>query len=296
MLNDQSGAPRIRLARRVRASVRHGVLREVGLVTVAMLAYFAIRNNTVGSADEAFANADRIEDLEQWLGIAWEGTVQGAIVWSDVFVMFTNWVYIWGHWPVILSTAAVLYFFRRDRYYLLRNALFISGAIGFVFFALLPVAPPRLLELGLVDTVSKQSNSYRALQPPGLTNQYAALPSLHVGWNVVVGIVLLMTTANLAVRVFAVASPLAMGLAVVATANHFVLDVAAGLGVVLVAFAAALVVERRESLAKLGRSGVATRFRPFRERDSPVSRCAPRGQSARRPASRRAPRRAARRS
>jgi hypothetical protein len=295
-MSDRRATPRVRTARSLRASVRQGALREIGLVTVAMLAYFAIRNSTVGSADEAFANADRIVDLEQWLGVAWEGTVQGAIVWSDLLVMLTNWVYIWGHWPVILATAALLYFFRRERYYLLRNALFISGAIGFVVFALLPVAPPRLLELGLVDTVSQHSDSYRALQPPGLTNQYAALPSLHVGWNVVVGIVLLLTTANLAVRVFAVASPLAMGFAVVATANHFVLDVAAGLAVVLAGFAAALAVERRESLATLGRSGAATRFRSLRERDVPVSRRAPRRQSARRPASRRAARRPARRS
>jgi hypothetical protein len=79
-----------------------------------------------------------------------------------------------------------------------------------------------------VDTVTEQSQAYRALQPPGLTNQFAALPSLRLGWNVVVGIVLLTTTAHVAVRLFAVSSPLAMGFAVIATANHFVVDVAAG--------------------------------------------------------------------
>jgi PAP2 superfamily len=113
-------------------------------------------------------------DLERSLGVAWEDTVQASIVGRDSLVMLANWVYIWGHWPVILSTAVVLYVWRPDRYYLLRNTLFISGGMGFLFFAFVPVAPPRLLELGLVDTVSNQSEAYRALQPPGLTNQYAA--------------------------------------------------------------------------------------------------------------------------
>jgi hypothetical protein len=185
----------------------------------------------------------------------------------------------------------VLYVYRRDSYYLLRNALFVSGVIGFLFFAVLPVAPPRLLDLGLVDTVTDQSNTYRALQPPGLTNQYAAFPSLHVGWNIVVGIVLLMTTAHLVVRVFAVASPLAMGFAVVATANHFVVDVVAGVLVVLVGLAVALAIERRGTgAATLEASGSAARLELPR-RAEPVRRGAPcrkpAGRTRRRPALRR---------
>jgi PAP2 superfamily len=87
-------------------------------------------------------------------------------------VTLANWVHIWGHWPVIAAVAIALYRWNRPGYALLRNAVFISGAIGFLFFALLPVAPPRLLEVGLVDTVLERSTAYRALQPPELTNQY----------------------------------------------------------------------------------------------------------------------------
>jgi hypothetical protein len=259
-------------------------VREVGLVAAAIVAYFGIRNRTVGSPEEAFANAHRLVDLERELHIAWEDSVQEWIVGNDVLVMLTNWCYIWGHWPVILGTATVLYRYRRDSYYLLRNALFVSGAIGFFFFAVLPVAPPRLLELGLVDTVTDQSNTYRALQPPGLTNQYAAFPSLHVGWNVLVGVVLLMTTAHLAVRVIAVASPLAMGFAVVATANHYVVDVVAGLLVVLVGLAVAIAIARRSSgAATVNVSGSAARLESSLRRAPPVRRGAPCGQPARRP-------------
>jgi PAP2 superfamily len=268
-----------------------GLLREAALVAGAIFAYFAIRNLTAGAPDEAFANGDRIVDLEQSLGINWEDAIQGSIMQSDALVTVANWVYIWGHWPVILSTAAVLYVWRRDRYDVLRNALFISGGIGFLFFAFLPVAPPRLLEIGLVDTVSGQSNAYRALQPPGLTNQYAALPSLHLGWNLTVGIVLFMTTTHVAVRAFAVLSPVAMGFAVVATANHFVIDVAAGMAVVLVGLAGALAIDQRSarSVARLARDGPATPAEAPRRWAAPVPRRAPRWEPARRSSGRTTP-------
>jgi hypothetical protein len=269
--------PVVHLPPKLEDSVRRGFLHEAALVAGAILAYFLVRNLTVGSAEDAFANAGHLVDAEEWLGIDWEEGIQSAVVGHDVLVMLTNWVYIWGHWPVILGTATALYLWRHDRYLVLRNALFVSGAIGFFFFALFPVAPPRLLELGLVDTVTEQSNAYRALQPPGLTNQYAAFPSLHVGWNIVVGIVLLTTTTHLAVRIFAVGAPAAMAFAVMATANHFVLDVAAGIVVVLIGLAAAFAVERRGRAATLDASGSAARFERSRRRAEAVPRRAPCG-------------------
>jgi len=229
-----------------------GLAREVVLIAFAMLLYFGIRNRTVGNADVAFANADRLLSFERRLGIAWEGSVQSVTVSHDLLVTAANWVYIWGHWPVILGAATLLYLYRRRHYYLLRNAFFVSGFIGFAFFALFPVAPPRLLDAGLVDTVTERSNAYRALQPPGLTNQYAAFPSLHAGWNLLLGIVVVMAVTCLAVRVVAIALPVAMALAVVATANHFVIDVPAGFVVVLVGLAAAIFIQRRQDASTLG--------------------------------------------
>lgn len=283
------------LASRLSASVRGGLLREILLVTAAILAYFGIRNLTVGSREDALANAEQILEAEDALGIAWESSIQAAIVDWDALVTLANWVYIWGHWPVILAAATALYLVRPGSYFLLRNALFVSGAIGFLFFALVPVAPPRLLDLGLVDTVTEQSNAYRALQPPGLTNQYAAFPSLHLGWNLVVGVVLLVTTTHLAVRAFAVASPIAMGLAVVATANHFVLDVVAGVVVVLVGLTVAWEIERRRAAATLGGSGPTSPLGTRAGRAASVPGRAPRGQPYRRPPRRGAARQRARR-
>jgi len=234
-----------------------GLGGEAGLIAAAMLLYFGIRNLTAGNADMAFVNADRLIELERWLGIDWESALQSATVGSDAVVTLANWVYIWGHWPVILGVATVLYVHRRSHYYLLRNAMFASGLIGFAFFALFPVAPPRLIDMGLVDTVTQRSDAYRALQPPGLTNQYAAFPSLHAGWNLLVAIVVVMAVAGIALRLVALALPIAMSLAVVLTANHFVIDVAGGVLVVLVGLAIAIWIQGRQNASTLRFDGTS---------------------------------------
>ena len=214
--------------------------REALLIGLAAISYAGVRALTEGSVGQAETNARRLMHVESALGIDWESTLQRPVLDHHWLLTLANWIYIWGHWPVIIAAAAFLYVRHRDGYTLLRNAMFVSGAIGFAFFALLPVAPPRLVDGGLVDTVLEYSTSYRALQPPTLTNQYAALPSLHFGWNLLVGIVLALTLRRTAAYVFAVLMPLAMALAVVATANHYVVDVLVGGGLVVVSFAAVL--------------------------------------------------------
>lgn len=212
---------------------------QVGLVVGAALSYFAARGLTHSDVDAAHANARTIIDLERSLGMLWEERVQSVLLDNDVLVNLANWIYIYGHWPVIAVTLVALFVRAPDRFYLLRNALFISGAIGLIIFVLVPVAPPRFGLLDVVDTVSNRSSSYRALQPPGLINRYAALPSLHFGWNLLVGIVLWRTTRHPMVRTFAVVTPPAMAFAVIATANHYVIDVVAGGAVALVGLALA---------------------------------------------------------
>jgi membrane-associated phospholipid phosphatase len=137
-------------------------------------------------------------------------------------------VYIYGHWPVVIGVLVWLFARHPDRYRDTRDALFISGAIGLVIFMAFPTAPPRLAEMGLIDTVTERSSSYRALQPPGLLNKYAAMPSLHFGWNLLVGLAMFREARRLPARIAALVVPALMAIAVVATANHWVLDVVAG--------------------------------------------------------------------
>ncbi len=202
--------------------------RQVGFVGAAVLLYFVVRGLTQGNVDDAVANGLALLRLENRLGLDWEAWAQGLILGRPVLVDLANWIYIWGHWPVITATLFWLHHAHRRHYLLLRNAMFLSGAVGLVIFASFAVAPPRLLDVGLTDTVTMHSTSYRVLQPPTLVNKYAAMPSLHVGWNLLVGITLFRVARRWPLRVFAVASPVLMAVAVVVTANHFVLDGVAG--------------------------------------------------------------------
>lgn len=222
---------------RARAANRPGFgvfLMQVLLTGGAALAYFGVRGLTQSSLSEANENARALVRFERSLGLDWEEWLQSLIIGSDALVTLANWVYMYGHWPVVGAALASLFVLAPDRFYLLRNAMFVSGAIGLVIFALVPVTPPRLGILDMVDTITQRSNSYRTLQPPGLINRYAALPSLHFGWNLLVGIIVWRSTRNRVVRALACAMVTAMAAAVVVTANHYVVDVALG-GVVALA-------------------------------------------------------------
>ena len=120
--------------------------------------------------------------------MAWEDAVQSVTLRSEVLVNVANWVYIWGHWPVLITVMVWLATRHRVQFLRLRNAMFVSGGIGLVIFATYPVAPPRLTMHGYIDTVTERSSAYHALQPPSLVNPYAAMPSLHVGWDLLAGI------------------------------------------------------------------------------------------------------------
>lgn len=198
--------------------------RQTLLVACAIVLYFQVRGLTEGAESYAVANGHDILDFEQANGIAIERSLQSHVIGSQVLTTIANWVYIWLHWPVIIATLLWLHERHRPRYLVMRNAMFVSGAVGLVIFVLYPVAPPRLLDAGFVDTVTDLSTSYRVLQPPSLVNKYAAMPSLHVGWNLLVGITLWRTSRRWSIRAAAVAGPTLMSLAVVATANHYLID------------------------------------------------------------------------
>jgi membrane-associated phospholipid phosphatase len=202
--------------------------RESLVIAVAALVYAGVRAFTEGDLHEAAVNGRRILRLERALHLDWERALQAPVLAHPWLATLANWIYIWGFWPVLAGTALVLYVRRRSEYFELRNAVFISGLIGFLFFALLPVAPPRLVDPKLVDTILARATWYRSMQPLKLTNQYAAMPSLHVGWSVLVGAALIRAFRRPVISAFAIVMPTAMALAVVVTANHYVADVIVG--------------------------------------------------------------------
>jgi hypothetical protein len=231
--------------RRVRPRVSRAARRELGAFALAYLTYFGVRALTEGEPWKAFANAAALFRLEVDLGIDWEGPVQALVVGDHALVGAANAVYIYGHWPVLIGAGVLLFRYRRPYYYRLRNACLLTGLVGLAIFAFFPVAPPRLTDLPVIDTVTRDSDGYRQIFPPALVNQFAALPSFHAGWNLLVGIVVYQATTSRALRFFAVLMPAAMAFSVIATANHFVLDVIAGTAIVLLGLMIVLRLERR---------------------------------------------------
>jgi hypothetical protein len=231
--------------------------RESGVVIIAIALYFLIRGLMTTSADRAIDHAYTLLELERSLGIAHEADLQqwvGGHPWLDETM---SRLYIFGHWPVIAATLAWLLWKHHDRFRLFRNAMVISGAIGMFFFLLFPTAPPRLLTgMGFVDTVMRDTTAYRVLQPPAFTNQYAAMPSLHVGWNLLMGIAIFITTRRLLCRIFAILMPLTMYIATILTANHFILDGVAGAIIALGGLAIASVAARRHKRAGFAPPGI----------------------------------------
>lgn len=218
-------------------------LEALSIVSAYTL-YLLVRGTVVDRKALALANAGRVIDAEQALRIFREPGWQAAMLRSDAAEWLINAAYVWGHLPVIIVVAVWLYAYHRPRYALYRNAFLISGAIGLVVFWLMPTAPPRLLQQwGFIDTAST-SVGYYVWQPPAFVNQYAAMPSLHFGWNVLVTAALF---AHLGRARYAVLPlPLIAGAAAVLSANHLFLDLAAG---AIVALAGLWLAERLRAAA-----------------------------------------------
>ena len=222
------------------------VVREVLVVLFGALLYFFVRGLMHTQVGLAVANAEALIALEQQLGLFHEPWLQSLIIERDWLVTLFNRIYIFGHWPVIVGTMVWLLWRHTDSFSVYRSALLISGAIGLVFFVLLPMAPPRLVpDQGFIDTVTQHSNAYRVLQPPSFTNQYAAMPSLHVGWNLLMGIAIVRHASTRWGRTFGWTMPVLMYIATIVTANHYLLDGMVGSIVALTGLAIAIMISRR---------------------------------------------------
>jgi hypothetical protein len=219
---------------------------EIGLVAVAFLLYFTVRGLVVDRIDEALANANDIIDLERAWGIFWEPRLQDLIIEHRWAVQLMNFVYFWLDFPLIVAVGLFMYFKRQHIYTVTRDALLLSGAIALVIYNLYPVMPPRLLPTGeFVGTIEKYSDlSYQAASTQAFVNPYAAVPSLHFGWAMILGGAMFLAFKHPLVRAFALLLPWAQLAAIVFTANHYILDAAVGLVVCLAGVALAWGMQR----------------------------------------------------
>ncbi|MET9768616.1 bifunctional glycosyltransferase 87/phosphatase PAP2 family protein [Streptomyces sp. NPDC006415] len=222
-----------------RVFTRPNLLLELLLIRVVYDAYAQVRLAARAGRPLAEEHGRQIHAIEQWLHIDIEHWVNHAVVKIDWLREFFDYYYSTFHFIVPLAILGVLYVRRPADYRWVRSSIGFATLLALVGFWLYPLAPPRLMPgLGFIDTVHGVQDfakpDYGTLTT--VTNQYAAMPSLHFGWSLWCGVVIVMLAPKLWMKALGLLHPLFTIAAIVATANHWVLDAAGGALVVAMGF------------------------------------------------------------
>nr|WP_206328269.1 bifunctional glycosyltransferase 87/phosphatase PAP2 family protein [Streptomyces sp. S3(2020)] len=219
-----------------RVLTRPNLLLELLLIRVTYAAYQKVRLAATGGSNSegrarAEAHGQQILDIERRLHIDIEHWANHAVVKVGWLREFFDFYYTSFHFVVPLSVLAVLYWRRPVDYRWARSALGFTTLLALVGFWLYPLAPPRLMpSLGVIDTVHGVQDfskpDYGTLT--ALTNQYAAMPSLHFGWSLWCGLVIALVAPKWWLKALGLLHPLFTVTAIVATGNHWVLDAVGG--------------------------------------------------------------------
>ena len=232
------------------ASARPRPAREIGLLVLLYVGYSAARFVADPDLGAATGNARHLLGLEAALGLDVEQWTNAALTALPGAALLASYWYALLHYAV--TPAVLLWVYRRRpaRYRLVRTALVAGSALGVIGFVLVPMAPPRMLP-GYVDVLAATAEhgwwGADASAPRGLaslTNELAAMPSLHVGWAVWCAWVVFLCTRRVGARVAAVSYVVGTTAVVMTTANHYLLDAVAGAAVIAVGAVAATSWER----------------------------------------------------
>src|SRR3954452_5784502 len=231
---------------------------QIGLFLLAYVVYTVARFFTIGDLSDAMGNARWIVDVEHTFHLGVEASVQRTLDGTWV-IWVLNRLYLLAQLGVI--PAALIFLYNRSFaiYATLRNTIIATWLLSVPIYGLFPVAPPRLADIGLVDTITSQTGvSMTSNFSTSFFNELAAVPSLHVGFAIAVGFALFAAIRNPLRWVALLWGPV-VGLAVVATGNHFVFDMIAGVfasaaGYGLGAMAARIRVKRPTRGNSLGRA------------------------------------------
>jgi PAP2 superfamily len=223
----------------------HAGPAELAAILVLYAVYELGRGFGDATLQAARANTARIVELEQSLGVFFEGAVQSWASGIPSLPTFLGLAYVSLHLGATGATMVWLHRRHRERFALVRNALVIATGLSLVAYTVFPAAPPRLAGLGFVDTVTAHTHVNLSSDLLGsLYNPFAAVPSMHFGYALLVGFVLATTASNRWVRLVGALYPPFMLFDIVATGNHFVFDAAAGGLVTVVSLWAAARIER----------------------------------------------------
>ena len=231
------------------------VLREIALVLLLTGAYFLTRGLIRGRESDARANARSLLALEKMLHLNPETSLQNLVLHHAWLMQAANYFYLGGHLPALLAIAVWLYLTRPLAYIWFRNAFLISAAFGLSIYVWLPMAPPRYMP-GFVDTMASSGQGLDGSAVGLLYNPYAAMPSLHVGWSLLAGLVLFLSTRAWWLKLLGAALPVCMAFTVIVTGNHYLLDIVVGVAITLLSLALSawwLTFRQTRSLPHVGR-------------------------------------------
>lgn len=210
-------------------SSRHSGLAEIGGLVALYGVYEVVRGFGGEDWRAALDHTDDIVALEQSLGLFVERAVQEAVTGVALLPALLGAAYVVLHF---LGTAAAIVWvhqLHREAYPVVRTTLITSTALALVGYVVYPAAPPRLSDLGFVDTVTHSTGlNLSSDLLGGLYNPIAAVPSLHFGYSVIVGVAMLTLASRRSVRIAGALYPVTMLFIIVATGNHFLFDAAAG--------------------------------------------------------------------
>ncbi len=234
---------------------RHPLAVELVLVVAIYAAYDAGRGAAGPGAVTAIRHARQFERLERTLHVAVEHPVQQAVAAVPGLVTAFDLSYMSLH---LLATGAVLLWLHRRHprgYVVLRNAVLAASLVSLVCFVVWPTAPPRLAHLGIVDTIARSGIAEGSNTFTLFYNPYAAFPSLHEAYAALAGWGVWRYARHPALRALGVVYPLWVAVEVLATGNHFLVDIVAGTAV----SAGALVLAGRLSPCDLADAAGGTR-------------------------------------
>ena len=200
---------------------------ELLLFGAAYLLYNAGRGITSGQMDLAIANADWVIEAQGGTGV--ERSVQDAL--GGLWMTLLSHIYLAAQIVVLPGVLVAMYRWAPRIYPRLRDTVIATWMLSLPIYALFPVAPPRLAGLGMTDAVSETSAVALAGHSTWFYNPIAAVPSLHCGFAMAIGVALAAATRRRWLQVLALSWGPIVALSTVATANHYVFDVAAGLAV-----------------------------------------------------------------
>ncbi len=218
-----------------------------------LLAYQLARGVADRNPARAFENGLRVIDIERNANALFELTLQRLIDSSELLASLASWTYWHSEFTVVGLAMLWIYLRRHDAFVRVRNVVLLANVIGLVGYVLLPTAPPRMFpHFGFVDTLANFSTLNHGSGLVQLaSNPYAAMPSLHAADALIIGVALAVLVRRPLLKVVWLLWPGWVWFSVMATGNHFWLDIVAG---ILVAALAAAVVYRRQLRARLARA------------------------------------------